>query len=217
MGLFSRFVTAIRCARSGLCPRSSLLGEDEIASPSDLADTNLVITNEGAFLQRSLTDEARNMIATDGNLGVISATPSASHLFHCTLWPQKTNSITWDLYRFGGNGIHLEANLHWDGFFAHMIPVQKNRIWASLGLVVATCVGQPEALPASPQTAFTTDLMVEGLSDGMAGLREAEELIGPLRPLADSVVIDRHVNFAAVVNNRRLQSRPFGALVVRVC
>jgi hypothetical protein len=50
---------------------------------------------------------------------------------------------------------------------------------ATLGLVLSTCVGHPEALPAAPQTTFTTDLTVEGLSYGVAGLREAEDLIAP--------------------------------------
>jgi hypothetical protein len=202
--------------RSGLCPRSSLLGEDEIASPSDLGNTNVVITNKGAFLLTSLTDEARKIIVSDGNFGIISATASASHLFHCMLWPQKTKHITWDMYRVGRNGIYLKVYLERNRLLPHMSSVQNKRTWATLGLVVATCMGHAGALPAAPQSAFTTDLTFHGLSDGMAGVREAQDMIASLRPQADSVMIDHYVKIAPFVSNRRMQSRPFGALVVRV-
>jgi hypothetical protein len=213
MGLFSRFVTAIQSARCGLCPRASLLGGDD---KTNLAKTDVVITNEWACLSTSLTDEASKMInsGTIGRFGTIWATGSADRPLYSTLWAQ--GPVSWDIVKSGRNIILLTAQVHRDRYSEHMSPVQKNRISATLGLLLASCLGQPEALPAAPQSGFTAALSLEGLSLGVAGLREAEDLIAPLRCLAEPVVIRNYVKGAHVVSHGKMQSRPLGALVVTV-
>jgi hypothetical protein len=59
-----------------------------------------------------------------------------------------------------------------------------------VGLLLATCTGYLEDMPASRQTLGSVTLVLTGFPLGARGRKEAECLIAPVRHLAKSVVIE---------------------------
>ncbi len=60
-----------------------------------------------------------------------------------------------------------------------------------LAFILAACRESPEASPPSCEFPLMVHLLITGGSKGRAGLREAEDLVAPLRPLSESVTIRR--------------------------
>jgi hypothetical protein len=83
----------------------------------------------------------------------------------------------------------------------------------ALGLVLYSFRAMPEAFPASPQSPLTVNVSVSPWSYGGRGVSEAEDLLAPLRPLADSVTVNRcSSNVVPDSGGRKGQKFPLGVL-----
>jgi hypothetical protein len=70
------------------------------------------------------------------------------------------------------------------------VTAGKGLASAAVGLLLATCTGYLEDMPASRQTLGSVTLVLTGFPLGARGRKEAECLIAPVRHLAKSVVIE---------------------------
>jgi hypothetical protein len=107
------------------------------------------------------------------------------------------------MFPFGDNNLHFR------------VTVDKEVRVAALGLVLAACTRNPEAFPEVGRRPLTVDMTFRGLSEGVAGLREAEALVAPLKPLAESVTTDPNIFLDLPTVGREVQTRPLGVVIVR--
>jgi hypothetical protein len=118
---------------------------------------------------------------------------------------EKVESRTsFNTQRFDGDNAHLK------------VEAEKEAAAKALGIVLAACTETPEASAQSGLCPITIDFYVLGLSDGEVGVREAECLIAPVRSLAESVAIDRHLTSNHLEVGRKVQTRPLGILNVHL-
>jgi hypothetical protein len=89
-------------------------------------------------------------------------------------------SSVWSMHRCGETHILLEVD---EGIGEAALV---------LGLILAACRETPDASLQSPRNPLTIHLFLYYASSGLAGVREAEDLVAPLRSLAESVTVCRH-------------------------
>jgi hypothetical protein len=111
-------------------------------------------------------------------------------------------SISWTMYKFGRNNVRL------------MVEVDKEATVAALGVLLAVCMENPAEISAPSRSPLTIDLVIRGLQHGAVGVREVEVLLAPVRPLAESMTLYRHLD--QIGRGRRRQTHPLGVLLVRL-
>jgi hypothetical protein len=94
------------------------------------------------------------------------------------------------------------------------IWVWKKAVVAALGVLRAMCEESPRALRGCREKPLTTVFKLYGLPPGVEGVREAEDLFAPLRPLAEAIAIGWGSEPPDAP--REVQTRPLGVVIVRL-
>jgi hypothetical protein len=151
-------------------------------------------------------------LASKGSAIVIDRPTSVSHLFSAHLFQGVLGDVPcltkFNVYRFGRNNVYLR------------LLVRKEGGTSAMGLLLAISTEISEALPAYCRSPLTVDIFLWGFPVGAAVVREVEELVAPLRLLAECINIYPRIN--GVVSGgplclvqRKEQARPLGVVNVR--
>jgi hypothetical protein len=110
------------------------------------------------------------------------------------------NRIVLEMSRSPGSGVHLKARL------------SREAPGPAVGVLLAICTGLPETLSPCFRGAVTMVVKIDNLPRTLAGIREAEDVAGPLRLLAESFIIHPISVTTANPLAQKVQARSEGVL-----
>ncbi len=218
MDSFRTLVVALQRPLCGCLPSPSLLADCDQSSVSRHVDhsrrSTLVYLAE-PFNPDAMDHKLRvvKTLIVRGSAIAIGRTTFADHLFSAQLFQGFGGAVPctspWDVFRFGRDNVHLQLLMH------------KEAAASAMGLLLALSTEISEALPASCRSPLTVNLFIWGFPDGADGasvVREAQELVAPLRSLAECITIYPQIDLSACTLHlvrRKRQARPLGIVNVR--
>jgi hypothetical protein len=127
---------------------------------------------------------------------------------------QRRTHIWFTLKDSGEGNVHLNISVHLS--ISDPGPdVIKEAAGEALGILLAFRTEIPEALMDGSRKSLTTVLRVRGWPDGPQGMREEQDLVAPLRCLAESITIDFNMMMDPPTVAGEVQKGPLGILDVR--
>jgi hypothetical protein len=201
-GLFSVFVAGLQRTLRGAHPWPRL-----VSTNVGIGKT-IAITTAGVFACVPAED-SREWLSPVKSWAHVDNRSDTNNLLYGTLHFAEPGTATqccirtsFDMKTFGKHNLRL------------VVWVAREGAVAALGILRAMCQ-RPRALRACREKPLTTVCVVSGLSRGVAGLREAEDLFAPLSSLAESIAISWGFNGSGAGNLPiEVQSRPLGVLIV---
>jgi hypothetical protein len=187
------FTTALGRALCGLDPCSSLMGDDW----KGFDDKCIFITHAGEARHRDVCECLQMPMKEPCGIILEPYPGEADMVFKASLNRnnRKWNGVIADM-------VSMACYIRRDhaGKVSASIDVQYvEAAPEALGLLLYLCGENPEAFIASSQSPLTVRVHVWAWGIGAHGVREAEDLFATLRPLVDSVKIERY--FSSVVIN----------------
>jgi hypothetical protein len=209
--LLSTFVTVLQRPICGLRARAVVINKDSRPRVSPIIETLVTNDSEPRYGTRG---DLYNESFHGGHYGVIRESFSECQLLEAFIhYPVVENGkraaafVTWDVSRFGCSGC---TNVRLD------VAIGEEGRLAALGLLLAVCLDMPKEIAASARSPLTINLDLIGLRNYAARMREAQDMVAALRPLADSVTITCHPDPRPVLVARKSHAGPLGVLNVRV-
>ncbi len=227
---FAGIVTAVQRALCGLdpCPGVVFRGTriatiDAAGDPQFVSDTNVlnaagesVRVSHNVFINEAGEAEVVNGVEARRRW-LAQGRECHVHWFSCRLCagaqcrvPGGAAWISFEVLTHNRNDLQLKVVIGKDATASHLHPC--------MGLLVAICTRIPEAMRAGLQRPITVSIILPGRARGVEGQREVEELLGPLKSVAEYFLIRPHYQKVVKARNWWIYARhPLGLVrVLRV-